>query len=72
MLVLVPLVVSCANLRTVSRPVCTAQNREVLMEIMTGAAEECAPALAAWERENARNCGWIEAGDWEDGDVDPR
>lgn len=70
-LALVPLVVSCASYRRGPDPLCTAQNAEVLKEIAEGAAETCAPNLAAWERENARNCGWIYDDDWVE-DVNPR
>ena len=38
---------------------CTPQNAEVLTEIIEGKLDACAPATALWEREHARNCGWI-------------
>ena len=38
---------------------CIEQSDEVLREIISGRAEFCTPALAAWEREEARACGWV-------------
>src|SRR5210317_74164 len=56
---LVLLVAGCASWPTRSEIVCTAQNEEVLLEIESGRLDSCAPAVAQWERELARDCGWV-------------
>ena len=43
---------------------CIEQSNAVLLEIAEDRAESCAPALAAWEREVARDCGWVEGQDF--------
>ena len=45
------------------RPPCVEQSSEALREIASGQLERGAPAVAAWEREQARACGWIQAED---------
>jgi len=62
-LVLLLLVGGCAHSGR-TEPVCTSQNSAVLIEIITGQLDYCAPATAQWERELARDCGWIEQEDF--------
>ena len=63
------LVVSCAVVgcaTTGSRPPCVEQSTEALREIASGQLEAFNPAVAAWERDQARACGWIEPEDFKD------
>lgn len=59
--VLALLFASCvsAACATPNRPPCVEQNNDVLREIASGVLDAYAPATAAWEREQARACGWI-------------
>ncbi len=63
------LVASCASVglgcrtTTQPRPPCVEQSSEALREIASGQLERGAPAVAAWEREQARACGWIQPED---------
>lgn len=64
------LVAGCVSCVAKTRVVCTPQGIEALREIAEGHLDNCAPAVAAWERELARDCGWIEREDFYD--PDPR
>lgn len=61
-------VAGCAFLPRSSRPPCVEQSAEALIEIATGQLEDHAPFVAAWEREQARACGWVTEGDFADPD----
>lgn len=66
---LVLLVASCASVglgcrtTTPRRPPCVQQSSDALREIASGQLERGAPAVAEWERDQARACGWIEPED---------
>lgn len=66
-LTLVPVLLcgGCANGFRTSPRECLEQGPEVLVEIATGQSN-CSPALAAWEREVARRCGWVEEEDFDE------
>lgn len=64
------LLVVCCGCATGSRPPCVEQSNEALMEIESGRLEELNPAVAAWEREQARACGWVISEDFNPG-ADP-
>ena len=49
-----------------SRPPCVAQPTAAMIEILRGQLDDCAPAVAAWEREQARACGWVLPEDFTD------
>lgn len=51
--------VGCACLQRSPRPPCVEQSAEALIEIATGQLDDHAPHVAAWEREQARACGWV-------------
>ena len=38
---------------------CVCQSSDALIEIATGQLDDCAPSVAAWEREWHRDCGEI-------------
>ncbi len=65
---LVLLVVSFVGAGCISRPTppCVEQSTEALIEIATGQLEDHAPFVAAWEREQARACGWVREEDFRD------
>ncbi len=54
---LVLLVASCANVGGVEG--CIEQSDLALQEIIDGTLDEYAPGVAAWEREEARACGFV-------------
>lgn len=54
--------VGCAS----TRPPCIEQSNEALREIQSGQLDAYAPAVAAWEREVARACGWVLPEDFEE------
>jgi hypothetical protein len=56
---------SAAGCRSLSPP-CVEQSTEALIEIATGQLEDHAPFVAAWEREQARACGWVTEDDFRD------
>lgn len=60
------LVVSFVGAGCISRraPPCVEQSTEALIEIATGQLEDHAPFVAAWEREQARACGWVTEEDY--------
>lgn len=66
-LVLAPPFASCvaAGCASPPRPPCVEQSNEALEEIASGRAEAFVPALAAWEREQAKACGWVLPEDFE-------
>lgn len=58
---------SCASAGCAStRPPCIEQSNEALREIASGVLDAHAPAVAAWEREQARACGWVKPEDFEE------
>ncbi len=59
-------VAGCASLPKWPRPPCVEQSAEALIEIATGQLEDYAQHDAAWEREQARACGWVTEADYAD------
>ncbi len=62
--VLALLVAGCASVEGVEG--CIEQSDAALEEIMFGQLDSCSPAVAAWEREEARACGWVLLEDFRD------
>ncbi|MDX2018221.1 MAG: hypothetical protein SFY95_11380 [Planctomycetota bacterium] len=56
----------CACLQRSPKPPCVEQSDEALIEILTGQLEDYAPFVAAWEKEQARACGWVRPEDSRD------
>ena len=56
--------VGCVSCAAKTKLVCTPQGVAVLNEIADGSLDSCAPATAQWERELARDCGWVTAEDF--------
>ena len=59
--------VGCA---TIPRPPCVEQSTEALREIRDGRLDLFAPAVARWEAEQARACGWVLPKDFNEPDPD--
>ena len=57
---------SVEGCRSSMGPQCIEQSTEALIEIQTGQLEDHAPFVAAWEREQARACGWVIEEDYAD------
>jgi hypothetical protein len=67
---LVPLFASFVAVGCASppRPPCVEQSNAALREIADGTLERGAPGVAAWEREQAKACGWVLPEDFADPD----
>jgi len=56
---------------TPPRPPCVEQSNAALREIASGQLERGAPAVAEWERDQARACGWVTDEDRREIDAEP-
>ena len=64
LLALALLVVGSVSCAAKAKLICTPQGAATLNEIANGSLDSCAPATAQWERELARDCGWVTTEDF--------